>query len=63
MKTTKIIRKVFGALLLIMFLLCAMIETPDMTEVWLKLIAVPCFASGLWLLEAFEWQRNKTSKQ
>ena len=59
----KTLKKILGALLLIVFMLCAMIETPDMTEVWIKLIAVPCFAGGVWLLEGFEWQqKTKTQK-
>jgi len=59
----KAIRKIIGALLMVIFLFCAMIETPDMTEVYCKLAGVVCFASGLWLLEAFEWQKKTKTSQ
>ena len=52
-------KKAFGVALVLTALVCGMIETPDMLEIWLRIIGALAFGAGLWLAEAYEWQQAK----
>ena len=57
-KTLRTMKKAFGVALVLTALVCGMIETADMLEVWLKIAGVLAFGAGLWMAEAYEWQQK-----
>lgn len=54
----KTLKKGFGFALAMAGLVCGMVETPDMLEIWLRVGGVLAIGTGMWLAEAFEWQQR-----
>lgn len=57
MKTLGTLKKGFGFALAMAGLVCGMVETPDMLEIWLRTAGVLAIGTGMWLAEAYEWQQ------
>ena len=55
-KILRTLKKGFGFILAMAGLVCGMVETPDMLEIWLRTAGVLAMGTGMWLAEAFEWQ-------
>ncbi len=57
-KTLRSLKKGLGFVLAMAGLVCGMVETPDMLEIWLRTADVLAIGTGMWLAEAFEWQQS-----
>lgn len=57
-KTLRSLKKGFGFILAMIGLVCGMVETPDMLEIWLRTGGVLAIGIGMWLAEAYEWQQK-----
>lgn len=57
-KTLRSLKKGLGFVLSMAGLVCGMVETPDMLEIWLRTAGVLAMGTGMWLAEAFEWQQK-----
>ena len=57
-KTFRAVKKGFGFAMSMAGLVCGMVETPDMLEIWLRTGGVLVIGIGMWLAEAFEWQQR-----
>ena len=60
-KTLKTLKKGFGFTLAMAGLVCGMIETPDMLEIWLRVGGVLAIGIVMWLGEAYEWKQAITN--
>ena len=57
-KTLNSLKKGFGFALAMAGLVCGMVETPDMLEIWLRAGGVLAIGMGMWLAGAYEGQQR-----